>query len=551
MERPTRVKSSMPIAVLTLMLCASAALAFDINTGNPDLKIRWDNTVKYSLGYRLQDPSEALVNDPPVTINHDDGDRNIQKGIMQNRLDLLSEFDLVYKGWGFRISGAGWYDQVYFEDTDNDSPFTYNAFSVPNTQFTKDTEDLAGRKLELLDAFVFGKFAVGEGTVSFRAGRHTIQWGESLFFGSNGIAGTQQPTDILKLLSVPNAQFKEILRPVNQVSAQWQFTPKFAVGAYYQLEWEANRLPPSGSYFSFLDIVGDGGERLIVGEPGGPFLAPPAFFRQGDWDADDNGQYGAQLKFRAGDWDFGVYYTHYHDKNFQLYLTPGHGLPNFETGQIGTYQFLYPENIDAYGASFSRTFGVWNVAGEVSMRDNAPLVSDAATIVPPFVVGDNDENPQYAVGSSYHANLSWLASFGPSFISKEASFLGEIAWNQRKSIDKGEQYLDPNTDKSAYALRMVYEPMYRQVFPNFDLSIPVGIGYNISGSSSVVGNWAEDTGDYSIGLAGIYNANWRFTLQYAGFLGDAGTFLDIDNHLNMKQTFADRDYVSFSVRTTF
>ncbi len=551
MERPTRQSTRLIAAGMMLMLCASVALAFDIKTDNPDLKIRFDNTIKWSIGYRLQDPSDTLVNDLPVTANQDDGDRNIQKGIMQNRLDLFSEFDLVYKGWGFRVSGAGWYDKVYNSDTDNDSPFTYNAFSVPNTQFTEATKKLAGKKAEILDAFVFGRVAVGDGAWSFRAGRHTIQWGESLFFGGNGIAGTQQPLDILKLLSVPNAQFKEIIRPVNQFSTQWQISPKFALGAYYQFEWKGNRLPPAGSYFSFLDFVGEGGERLVVGEPGGPFVAPPAFYVGPDLEAKNSGQYGAQIKFRAGEWDFGLYYTKYHDKNFQIYFRPD-AEPNFLTGQIGTIQFLYPENVKAYGASFSHTVGVWNLAGEVSMRDNAPFVSDAATIPPiPGFLADNNDHPFYAVGKSMHANFSWLAGFGPSFISKESSFLGEIAWNTRKSITSGEEFLDPHTDKSAIAARIVFEPMYRQVFPNFDMSVPIGIGYNIKGSSSVVGNWAEKTGDYSIGLSGTWNQNWKFTLTYAGFLGDAGTFLDIQNYLNQKQFFKDRSYIAFSARTTF
>ena len=49
---------------------------------------------------------------------------------------------------------------------------------------------------------------------------------------------------------------------------------------------------------------------------------------------------------------------------------------------------------------------------------------------------DANSNPLYAVGKSIHGNVSWLASLGPSPISKEASWVGEIAWNMLESVDK-------------------------------------------------------------------------------------------------------------------
>ena len=83
--------------------------AVEISTDNTDLSIRWDNTVKYSAGFRVKNRSDTLVADP----NQDDGDRNFKWGLVSNRLDLLSEFDLTCKNdLGFRTSGAGWYDTV-------------------------------------------------------------------------------------------------------------------------------------------------------------------------------------------------------------------------------------------------------------------------------------------------------------------------------------------------------------------------------------------------------------------------------------------------------
>ena len=102
---------------LTAIMLALAGLsavadvkAVEISTDNTDLSIRWDNTFKYSAGFRVKNRSDTLVADP----NQDDGDRNFKWGLVSNRLDLLSEFDLTYKNnLGFRASGAGWYDTVY------------------------------------------------------------------------------------------------------------------------------------------------------------------------------------------------------------------------------------------------------------------------------------------------------------------------------------------------------------------------------------------------------------------------------------------------------
>ncbi len=41
--------------------------------------------------------------------NFDDGDRNFDRGRVFTRLDLLTEFDVIWKRQiGFRVSAAGW-----------------------------------------------------------------------------------------------------------------------------------------------------------------------------------------------------------------------------------------------------------------------------------------------------------------------------------------------------------------------------------------------------------------------------------------------------------
>lgn len=47
-----------------------------------------------------------------------------------------------------------------------------------------------------------------------------------------------KPVDVVKLLSVPNTQFKEAIRPVQMLSGQVQLTSDVTLGGYYQLRWQ-------------------------------------------------------------------------------------------------------------------------------------------------------------------------------------------------------------------------------------------------------------------------------------------------------------------------
>ena len=65
----------------------------------------------------------------------------------------------------------------------------------------------------------------------------------------------------------------------------------------------------------------------------------------------------------------------------------------------------------------------------------------------------------------------------------------------------------------------------------------------------------QDTGDISIGLNGSYLDVWRFSANYTHYIGAAAPFIglssDGSNHRLFKQYYADRDYLSVSVRRTF
>jgi hypothetical protein len=547
-EKNSRFSARRRVHAVAMALSALASAApglgraAEIDTGNDDVKLRWDNTFKYSAAFRTAGRSETVL--ATYNPNLDDGDEDFDKGLVSNRIDLLSELDFVYKeSVGLRISGAAWYDSVYNKSNDNPGfagGAVPNALSVAPDQFTRATRNLEGRDAEVLDAFVFGKATLADTTVSGRAGRHTILWGESLFFGDNGIAGGQAPIDYIKLLSVPNSQFKEVIRPVDQVSSQIQLSSTLSVGAYLQLQWEPNRIPAVGSYLSRSDIFDTGGEQIYLPPQLGGTVP-----RISDLRARDSGQGGLQLRWRseALDTDFGFYAIRYNDKNFNVYLQPG-----------VDYRLVYQNGVRAFGASASRSFGEFNVAAEMSVRRNEALVGAGGLEVDPTGTGNNTDNPLYPVGSSTHGQVSVIHTLERFPLWDGGLFLGEIAWNHRDSVTRNPAALDPDTTRDAIALRMLFAPTYYQALPGIDLTVPVGLGYNPRGRSSVIpvwnGGWSKG-GDLSAGLNFEYDQTWKGGLTYTYYFGKPGGVLDQAGNFSFAQSLKDRDFVALSVQRTF
>lgn len=528
------------------------AFAFQIDSGNPDVRMSWDNTVKYSAAWRVKDADADIAdNSLGVQANTNDGDLNFDKGLISNRLDLLSEFDLRYKrNYGLRLSGAAWYDDVYNKSNDNPGALggaLVNSRSADYDEFTNDTEKLHGRKAELLDAFVYGSFTPGDMNLNAKAGRFTQLYGESLFFGSNGIAAAQTSLDLIKALSVPNSQFKEILRPVGQIAGQLQINSDVSIGAYYQLEWRKSRLPAAGSYFSFADFVDEGGERILLGTD---------FVHRGDdMDARDSGQGGVQLKFRAGDTEYGIYAAQFHDKMPQFYVRPG---VNAAGGNdIGDYMQVFAEDIRTVGFSFSTLVGETNVGGELSFRDNMPLVAIGNTVIlPGNTTADGGDDAAFPKGRTLHSNLSAISVLAATPLWDGASFIGEFAYNRRLSVTDNKDQLDPEATRDAGALQFVFTPEYFQVAPGLDLQVPIGLSYGLFGRSSVNGALfpANHGGNVSIGLKAEYQKTWQASVGFTHYYGPDGSVIKYDTAaptLSYNNFHGDRDFVSLSVQRTF
>ncbi len=551
--RPT----SIAIAV-ALVLTTPVAHAFEIDSGSPDVKIRWDNTFKYTAGWRVENPDKDVAvsfGNPNV----DAGDLNLKRGLINNRIDWLTEFDISAKNIGARVSAAAWYDDVY-NDSRTDFP---GSIPIPNTvnallggrnnRFTSDTERVMGGMGEISDAFVWGSTEFGNGMkLSGRVGRHTQLYGETLFLGANGIAAAQGPVDLIKAFSLPGTQFKEIALPVGQVSANLQINSNVSVGAYYQYEWRALRLPATGSYFSPADFVGKGADLML--SPFGPAN------RLKTLKGDDSGQYGAQVRFKlpGSDVEFGLYAAKYDDK------APIPVLNVTDPGQFGTgtYRLVYAKNIKTYGASFSTLIGETNVAGEMSTRRDTPLAPLGDIVVNFDNTADNNKNSAYAVGNTFHANFSAITVLPATALWEGASFVGELAFNRLLSVTRNPTnplfpngVLNTTHTRDAWATRFVFQPEYFQVMPGVDLQVPIAVGYGISGRSAVFQVAPEHGGDISVGFNFDVRKTWRAGLQFTHYYGSDGPAPSMNPLTNTQasydQYYADRDFVTLSIQRTF
>lgn len=514
------------LAFLLACLVGAPAAAGEIyHSGGVD--VRWDNTLRYSAAFRLFSQDPALISNP----NYDDGDRNFAPGLVSNRLDLLSELDIDSGDIGARLSVAGWYDTVYHQRNDNDSPRTFNPQSVPHDQFTRSVRRLHGQDVQLGDAFLHGAFDSNGVPVSFRLGRYALLWGESLFFGENGISGGQAPTDIIRELNSPSGYAKDVFLPVWQASFTLQPLNNVTLGAYYQLQWRGDQLPGAGSYFSYADFYDVGGERYILPLQRSLFRAP-------DFRGRDTGQFGLSLQFNAFDANWGLYALRFNSKEPEIYFYNNVYRVDPRGFGDGLYRLVYPSGVNIFGASANAYLGDSTIAGEISLRTHTPLVADPIT-VPTGVAADGGANALYPIGDTLHGQISSQTTFAGGWLWRRAELDVELAANDRLSIVRNAAALEPGRTAFASAIQASFAPQYFEALPGLDLSLPIGLGYGLTGRSSVLSAMQAGTGDLELGVSATYLATWQANLTYTRFLGGA-----------LRQTLADRDFILFSVQRT-
>lgn len=235
---------SLTLGALALCLapCGSVfAFQFDGETVSGSL----DTTVSYGTTYRMQAPSKKLIarsnggsvdNGPLV---YDDGNLNFRKGDLVSEVaKVVSDLDLRFQeDYGVFLRGRAFYD---FELKDD---------SRRQRELSDDGEDLAGSSAELLDAFVYGSWKLGDRLFSARLGRQVINWGESIF-AQGGISATN-PYDV-GALRAPGSEIKEAFLPTLMGSFSFELNESMTVEGYWQpgSSWKASSWTLAEPFFN-------------------------------------------------------------------------------------------------------------------------------------------------------------------------------------------------------------------------------------------------------------------------------------------------------------
>jgi len=600
------------LAISITAAFTSQAMAFEFKTSE-DWEIRWDNTFKGNLMARVEQQDDAVINGSRKNTGFfiaDDSDLSVDRGsLVSARADVFSEFDVIYKeNFGFRISGSGWYDFAYSDsDHPGDRRFTWASPSVDPGEYNDNTEDLHYRGGELLDAFVFGNWEIGETALGIRAGRHTIYWGNSLLGGGaiHGVGGSMAPLDFSKAFGAPGTEAKELFMPTTKISAVYQLTDNLTLNAYYGFEHRRHRLAETGSYFSPAEGLTEDTEFVTfpAGDPAAPFRTG---FRMGNDKVEDN-EWGFNLQYYVDKWSLetSFIYLNYVDKNVHglhggfdagpfLAVQEQAGLaaagallaawealcadgsiacpnapvvdPDAGTVIYGTSRWLFKDDIDLYAISLAKEIAGISVGADVVYRKNtglAPGFGESLQRVynaPEFLEGAveafglgliegdffsyDSGNYLGPVGDTWSVVINGIGLLTDNGIWEGGSYLLEATFTMLDDCTANCELLSSlvEEDDVVSSIGAIFKPTWFQVFPGWDLSLPMSVAYTIKGDSPLSFGGNEDRGTYSLGLEFDVEGIWKITAKYNAFFGpiDAG----------LGGLLKDRDNVSLTVKRT-
>ncbi len=539
-------------------ICATAlstnAVAIQIPTGNPDLRVEWDNTIRYNAGWRAESQNSDFLNSPFF----DDTENKFDRGDMvMNRLDLLSELDLVWKrAHAIRISAAAWYDDVYQGRAKPNADLVGSGNYIDNRYNSYTKRYMGGLSGEILDAFVFTSFSLGDANVAIRAGQHNVYWGESLYSIGNSIAYSQGPVDTIKSASSPGAEAKELFLPLKQISTQIQLTNELSLGAQYLFDWKPFRLAPGGTYFA-----GSDGARSDLGAP--PIVG--GFHNGNDFEPDKKrGDWGVNLRWSPW-WlggTAGLYYRKFDEK------LPWSFTQIDPVGGRHAIRLGYARDTELYGFSLSQTLATVSVATELSYRKNTALNSvNGYTVIPGDTVAPTYSEMEGARGNSIHALVNAIYLLPRTALWTGGTLQGELTYNRLDKItENADRYnargygcvtaYTPNcVTRDAWGMQVGFTPEWPQLFPGWDVSMPTSLAYGIHGNSPTLGGTNEGVYNYSIGVAGKYKGVHNFTLRWVDSYGKykvnpASGYVTTD-HTSGAPVQNDHGWVSLSYRFSY
>ncbi|WP_077524285.1 DUF1302 domain-containing protein [Metapseudomonas resinovorans] len=574
------------LAAAIALGCSAQAFAITFNIG--EIEAQFDSSLSVGASWAVRSPDPEFISTASggeaLSRTSDDGRLNFKKGETFSKIFKgIHDLELKYGDTGVFLRGKYWYD---FELKDE-----HRLFYDIDDHNRKEGARSSGA--QLLDAFLYHNYNLGDLPGSFRVGKQVVSWGESTFIGNS--INSINPIDVAAFRR-PGAEIKEGLIPVNMIYVSQSLTDSLSAEAFYQLEWDQTVADNCGTFFSTSDVVADGCvDRLVVN---GPDLPPGVSTntgatlyipRAGDRDAKDSGQFGVALRWfvpELNDTEFGAYAMNYHSRG-PIFSTIRTRTPSAAIipGAPGARYFIeYPEDIRLYGVSFQTNVEGTSLAGEVSFRPNMPLqlnstdLSFAALGVPNSPIFESGHSLNRAgedlhgyvrkpvtqaqvtatqfidqvmgasrltlVGEVGYNHIGGLNDdigelrygrdpiYGPGQLSSQAVCLALTAASpqQRECNDKGFY------TSSSWGYRARASLEYSNVFAGINLTPSVAWSHDVDGYGP---NFNEGSKAISVGLNAEYQNTYTASLSYTDFFG---------GHYNVT---TDRDFVALSFGLNF
>lgn len=600
------------IAAAAALLASSTAGAYETHVGDTSVQI--DTRVTIGAAWRVEsnDPDRIGIGNGgnAYSNNADDAELAFSSGdIVSAAAKITSDLTLSRGRWGLFARGSYLFNErlndYAFFDANNyyTQPIgpgvgltpTGRASVAPLSEYRQRTDrvqEYVGNDADLLDAYVFGAFDIGNRELAFKLGRQVVNWGESTFVlnGINSILAFDA-----NQLRVPGADIDEVIRPLAMAWVSMGLFDGVSAEAFYQLDWQRTDPDAPGTYWSTNDFIGVGGNRAFI-----TFGLPPentpntTIPRRADNEPGKDGQFGVKLSVlvpQLNDMDLSFYGMKYHSR---LPVISGISKSSFaSTSETGNYFAEYPEDIQLYGVSFNTTLGDWSMQGEYSYKVDQPLQIDDVELLlagvglpsqitpPPAAPLGSALGNKYIRGYRRHdisqADLGFTRLFGPMrwIRSEQMIFIAEFAAIQIHDLPPESvlRYDAPGTYKPgdaavaalvsastlptfgravpqqrggygtdfSWGYKLAARLTYNNVFGHFRLEPGLRFEHDVDGiTPNPLVTFIEDRKSASVRLAAFYRQAWSMDVGYTAYYGGgAGNLL------------SDRDYIDCVLRYLF
>ena len=575
-------------AMVSVVTPHAAATSFTVR----DVEGLYNGRLSYGALYRLQDQDPDLIaiasDGKASTSNSDDGNLNYREGLVSNTVRAAGELALRRGNLGAYFRGVAFYD---FENQSGDTA---------RTDFDSDAEKLVGSEVELRESYINWRFRPWGMPALLRVGQQIINWSETTFVRDGldlinpvDLVTVLQPATKKEDLRTPQrmvwlainatetfsmeAYYQYEWEPVELPPVGWYFSNNDALGGEGLQSWMYGDGQTSDQGTNLDQRFGLPAGTLGFDED---FQRLPGFNRD---KASDAGQYGAALIGILPDTNatkIGLHYIHYHSR-LPLFMGRtadqaavaataeplvaarasaletvylGEGVDPLEAALLGrdaaeqitlsnyaneaSYFVTYPEDIDAFGFSFSTSASATGTlfAGEITHHKDFPfqiaLNPLLQTVFSPVLfdsdVGDTslgDYGPAEVIGGYEKldrslATLEIAQIYRGRLWADQVLVSADVSWAGVHDIPGSGAPPLTSSDEDSWGYRLQVIARYSGLFGGVNIAPFVAFAQDVDGTTPApVSTFLEDRKSFTVGMRGVYINRVTAEMRYTAFSG--------------------------------